>query len=172
MSGQPCAHLILSDLNGSTGGARVRIARCDEHSLPWAGIAVWVWSRRARPSRYCPCDGADRFVVATEQADLSRIPMADVVYGPCQNTVPGAAQIAGRLSRLPGYALISVSAGRHGILFRTRTQQVLLAAEQGGPLACGICLYPWLVAGHCLDELAKRLPASCSCRPLAAGGTP
>lgn len=157
MNDQSCEHRVLRDLSGSAPGARTRLIRCDQHSCPQAGIDVWAWSRRPLPSQCCPCEIADRFVVATEHANLLGIEKTDVVHGPPQTTVHGASCVAERLSGLPGYTLIAVSAGRRRTVFRTRTQQVVVSVEHDGPQVCGICLYPWLAAGHCLDELVALL---------------
>jgi hypothetical protein len=146
MTRLPCDHPILDELG-------IRVARCDRHSHPRAGIATWVWCARALPANLCPCGVADRFRVAIEFASTNWTLTADVVIGTPQVTRCAALRFATRIRDLPGCALVAVAAGQNCTVLRTCTEHVLVPDTR----ACGLCVYPWLVAGHNLTDLAESL---------------
>lgn len=142
MSDRPCQHPMLT-------GSRWYVARCRPHDVSASGAAVWAWSRDPMPPRRCPCDTADRFVVATDGASRRWLQSADVVLGAARIAVCDPLSSPDLLRELPGCTLVATPVGREGTWFRTRTEQVVTARSE----MCGVCLYPWLVTGHRLTEL-------------------
>lgn len=145
MGDRSCQHLPLRDV------PPMRLLRCTTHSALADGGAVWTWGPVLPSPGACPCARADRFVVATETATPSWLYRADVVSASRRETAGAAGDVAVRLGRIPGCALVTVPFDGLGVLFRTATETVVL--DRGGPGACGLCVYPWLVAGRRLLEL-------------------
>lgn len=134
MRDNPCQHKVLTGLT---------VARCLPHSEELRGIEVWAWSPDPMLPPRCPCEAGFRFFVATEEADPLWAPGADIVLGGPQPSLQDARMHAGWvLIRFPGCRLVAVPT-RDGTVFRTRDQQFVLAGEQ----ICGVCLYPWIIAG-------------------------
>jgi hypothetical protein len=146
MSDNPCQHKVLED---------VRVVRCVPHSEVSVGIDVWVWSFRPLPLG-CSCEvGTGRFVIATDEADMWSTSDADVGLCSCRDTLRGAIGVAQLwMDRHPGCTLVTVPTRREGTVFRTHSHRLVVAAEQVPPPVCEVCLYPWLAAGHTLDELS------------------
>ena len=139
-----CEHPILEELG-------VHVTECWLHSHPRDGVAFWGYSAQIQPAYLCPCGMADRFTVVAETASTSWMEAADVVMGISQATTRDAARAAARICRLPGYPLAIVTAGHNCTVLCTRTELVPVHKA----LACGLCAYPWLVAGRRLADLAS-----------------
>jgi len=138
-----CAHVILKDLG-------IQVTECGLHSYPREGVAFWGYSTRLQPPYLCPCGMADRFSVVMETASTSWLEAADVVTGMLRPTTCDAVTDAVRIRRLPGCALAIVAAGQNCTVLCTRTELVHVDNAK----ACGLCVYPWLVAGRRLADLA------------------
>jgi hypothetical protein len=143
MSNLLCEHAILDELG-------LQVTQCERHSNPKARAATWVWCARALPRHLCPCGFADRFRVVTEPASINSMLTADVVFGLPQTTTCSALRGAARIQGLPACTLIVVPAGPSCTVLCTSTELLPISTS----LACGLCVYPWLVAGHKLGDLA------------------
>jgi hypothetical protein len=137
-----CEHVILKDLG-------LHMTECRLHSRPRDGVAFWGYSTQPQPAYLCPCGMANRFSVVGETASISWMEAADVVMGISQVTTRDAVRVAARICGLPGCPLVTVAAGQNCTVLCTRTELVPV----DNAMACGLCVYPWLVAGRRLADL-------------------
>jgi hypothetical protein len=100
------------------------------------------------PAERCLCAVADRFVVAHASADRCWLANADVVVADAPDT-RCAETLARRLGCLPGCALVVVTVAGAGVVVSGRAGLVV------APELCAVCLYPWLVGGGRLVDLAR-----------------
>jgi len=108
----------------------VRLTRCPSHSAE--SVSVWTWHSGPPPSATCPCEVADRFVVAEPHAADAWLRCADVVIAATTRDGP-------RLRYPPGCAVVASPAPGGTLTFHTPAG-LLLRSE-----LCEICVYPWLV---------------------------
>jgi len=138
-----CEHRALPDSADAWA-----VTRCPVHSRPVAGVTVWAWGPAPLAARRCPCAVADRFVVAHASASAGWLASADVVVADAPD-LRCAEKAARRLGRLPGCALVVVPVTGHGVVVGGRAG-LFLARE-----LCAVCLYPWLVGGGSVADLAR-----------------
>lgn len=119
-----CQHRLLGD---------IQIARCEQHSTEH--VAMWSWSATTPEEQgLCPCEVADRYVVATEHAPANWLACADVLLADPRPSVEDA-----RLATFPkkvGIVVIPVE-GRETV-FRTDADNWV------DPKMCAACVYPVL----------------------------
>ncbi|MFE4663898.1 hypothetical protein ACFRI7_09710 [Streptomyces sp. NPDC056716] len=172
-----CRHALITGLMGVPAAGGPTVGRCRTHSRDDAGVSVWAWGAGPCPDgtvdpsplgtgggdarHACPCAVADRFLVVAEGAEARWRQSADVVTCLPRATAGCAREAAAaQVDRLPGLSLATVPVCGSGTLLHTRAERVLVRHEAGRAPVCGVCVYPWLVAGHLLTHLDGPLRRS------------
>lgn len=175
--GLRCRHALIAGLMGVQAAGGLTVSRCRTHSRDDAGVSVWAWGAGPRPDGAvrpsppgtrgaaawpaCPCTVADRFLMVAEGAGARWRQSADVVTCLPRATAGCAREVAAaQVDRLPGCSLVTVPVPGSGTVLRTRAEGVLVRHEAGRAPVCGVCVYPWLVAGYGLADLAEPLRRS------------
>lgn len=131
-----CQHRQLGDL---------RIVRCAKHSAE--NVATWAWwSTPPEDTGQCPCEVANRYVVAGEHAPPNWVGCADVLLADPRATVREAIRAARRLRR----GVVVVPVPGWGTLFYTDS-------AWRDPERCAVCVYPVLVTAGAREPRRVRV---------------